>query len=82
MIFFIRQDLQDFFLRHFPEESGETQSRPSGGKNLNLVNCRKMRSGAEFNIIARYFYSPKAIEFFGFHLESQKEYPVNPVYSV
>jgi hypothetical protein len=29
------------FLRHFPEESGETQSRPPGAKNLKIVNCRK-----------------------------------------
>jgi hypothetical protein len=25
------------------------------------------------------FYSPEAIEIFGFHLESQKKYPINPV---
>jgi hypothetical protein len=25
------------FLRHFPEESGETQSRPSGGEFINLI---------------------------------------------
>jgi len=29
--------------------------------------------------MATIFYSPKVIEFFGFHQESQKQYPVNPV---
>jgi len=44
-----------------------------------MVNCRKdmLLNKLQFN--GEYFFSPEAIEFFGFHPESQKQYPVNPV---
>jgi hypothetical protein len=33
----IYRNIRASFLRHFPEERGETQSRPSGGKNINCI---------------------------------------------
>jgi hypothetical protein len=66
------------FVRHFPEESGETQSRPPGGKILNIVNCPKQLFLNQLQLSGNCF-STKAIEFFGFHPESQKEKSLNPV---
>jgi hypothetical protein len=53
--------IQDYFyFHHFPEESDETQSRLTAGKISQFFDGRN------------YVYSPKAIEIFGFHPESQK----------